>query len=147
VDAVALNSWIDACARCGQLTQALQAFQEAKRSPLLNATIDKVTFATLINPLVARDTSQAAVRALHLWAEMHARGIRPDTALISTMFDACQRRLGGEVALRIRLHLLRQGWTLRDLAPFNGRIATMLPSLAEIMARRESRDGAEMAPR
>lgn len=106
-----------------------------------------MTFATLINPLVARDTSQAAVRALHLWAEMHARGIRPDTALISTMFDACQRRLGGEVALRIRLHLLRQGWTLRDLAPFNGRIATMLPSLAEIMARRESRDGAEMAPR
>ena len=44
VDAVALNSWIDACARCGQLTQALQAFQEAKRSPLLNATIDKVSW-------------------------------------------------------------------------------------------------------
>jgi hypothetical protein len=74
-------------------------FQEAKTVPSLNRTLDLVTFATLIRPLVDTRTEAGATRALRLWAEMHSRGIEADAALVGTMITACERTpsLGAEV--------------------------------------------------
>ena len=42
VDAVALNTYLNACARCGDVPRAMQAFQRAKVD-LPSLTLDKVT--------------------------------------------------------------------------------------------------------
>lgn len=81
--------------------------QEAKAVPALNRTLDLVTFATLIRPLVDTRTEAGATRALRLWAEMHARGIAADGALVGTMITACERTpsLGAEVRTETALLL------------------------------------------
>jgi hypothetical protein len=77
----------------------LPVSQEAKTVPALNRSLDLVTFATLIRPLVDTRTEAGASRALRLWAEMHARGVAADSALVGTMITACERTpsLGAEV--------------------------------------------------
>merc|ERR1712087_130340 len=116
---------------------ALQWFQRAKAEmPLLNRTLDVVTFATLIQPLAQRSERASTKRALQLYAEMRSRSIRADVPLVSTMFAAC-KGLSVQVALRLRLDLQAQGWSHSQLAPYDRHIVARLPSLAEIMADQE----------
>ena len=133
-DVVALNCWLQVCVRSGHLRLALQSFQSVKsNSKALARSLDLVTFATLINALVASGLPAADARALRLWAEMRRAEIAPDPALVSAMLRACRSSLGVEVALRIRDDLISIGWSRRQLAPHDAVISGMLPSLAQIM--------------
>lgn len=134
VDTVVLNTWLATCMSTGQPRLAMQAFQEAKTS-MPSVGLDRVTFGTLIAGLSGSlSTSASARRAMQLWAEMRARGLRPDRAIVADLFAVCSRHLDVEVALRLRAELLSQGWPERELRDFSMEMISRLPPLMDVLA-------------
>ena len=136
VDTVALNAWIQVCVSNGEMRRALQAFQNTKAEQP-NLVLDKVTFGTLINGLTRAHGEFAkratARRALQLWAEMRVLGLAPDDGIVASLFGASCRHLGVDVALRLRVELVRLGWGQAQLRPHDRLLLDALPSLAEVM--------------
>jgi len=134
VDTVSLNAWLATCMACRQPRLAMQAFQMAKKS-LPSVSLDRVTFGTLISGLTGpSSTGASARRAMQLWAEMRARGLLADRAIIASLFAACHRHLDVEVALRLRAELLAMGWPERRLREFSELLLSRLPPLMDVLA-------------
>merc|ERR1712087_357923 len=134
VDTVSLNAWLATCMASRQPLPAMQAFQMAKTS-LPSVHLDRVTFGTLINGLCGPfSTSASARRAMQLWAEMCARGLRADRAIVKNLFAACNRHLELDVALRLRAELLAMGWPERRLREFSESLLSRLPPLRDVLA-------------
>ena len=119
-----------------QVQRALQAFQTAKKE-LPSLQLDKVTFGTLINGLTraygANNNVASARRALQLWAEMRVLGLTPDARIVAPLFDACIRHVGVETVLKLRVELVRMGWSVAALRPHDQVLIAALPSLKEVL--------------
>ncbi|KAG5192026.1 hypothetical protein JKP88DRAFT_294442 [Tribonema minus] len=136
VDVRALNCFLDACVRCGDVPLALATLADAARNPQQPAAAaaaaaadappppridvrpDAVSYSTVALAL-ARGGGAGARAAIALYEEMRARGLAPDAILVDGLLRACVARpragaaadgLRPEDGRRILADLVALGW-------------------------------------
>jgi len=88
-DRVALNTFLSACIRCGDMTLAYRVFEEMQRTGGSVAP-NVVTYGALI---LGQATDNNPEEAWKLFEDMKEAGIAPSKLLLSRLFTACIRGL------------------------------------------------------
>uniref|UniRef100_A0A7S3XZB0 Pentacotripeptide-repeat region of PRORP domain-containing protein n=1 Tax=Heterosigma akashiwo TaxID=2829 RepID=A0A7S3XZB0_HETAK len=87
-DTVALNSYLDACIKNGELKEAIATFEDILDQDKIQP--DVITFSILITALSRNSNIFSGGKAIALYREMRSlHRIEPDTILVDSLLRAC----------------------------------------------------------